>query len=78
MEEFETKKERIARQNREGIKRFREKHKYKKFNVEFYGEEVNQILIPLNKMLDEEKMTRKEFLAKSYKEYVKRGGFTED
>ncbi len=77
MGEFETKEERLKRLNRERVDRYRQKHGDSKFNVTFYGDEVENFLIPLRKRLEEDGITRKEFLIKSFEEYVKRGGFSD-
>lgn len=78
MEEYETKEERLKRLNVERVRRYKQKHGAKQFSVEFVGDEIETILEPLFKRLNQDNVTCKEFLKKSFEEYCKRGGFSGD
>jgi len=71
---FETRIERHRRLNLAKQKRFRAKHKVRKFGVDFRDDEgLEEIL----QRLREDGVTNKEFIKKSFEKYKKYGGFEE-
>lgn len=70
-ENFETREERLARLNQERVRRFRQKHGIKHFKAELLGEDYDKI----SNRLQEDGITKKEFVLKSFERYEKEGGF---
>lgn len=70
-ENFETREERLARLNRERVKRFKSKHGIKHFDVELLEDDCDRI----SNKLKEDGITKKEFVLKSFERYEKEGGF---
>lgn len=73
-EDFETKKEREDKLNRERVKRFRHKNKVKAFVAEFKENDGLDVILS---RLKEDKVTKKEFILKAFRLYTELGGFPE-
>ena len=68
------KKERARRLNVERVKRFHEKHQLKKFFVDIPKDRLEKI----DKRLEVDGLTRKDFLLQAFDFYKRNGGFPSD